>query len=273
MQAGIFAKTYAGTDPATVLARAAADGYACVQYNLACSGLAPMPDHVSDAAIAEIDAARRATGVGIAALSATYNMIHPDPAQRQQGLERLKVSLQVAARLAIPVVTLCTGTRDGEDQWRHHPDNATPEAWRDLVEQMAAAAASADALGIRLGIEPEQANVVRDAEDAVRLMREVASPSLGIVLDPANLFERADAAEARDIVAHAIDRLGDRILMAHAKDRDASGAFVSAGRGVVDFRDIIARLSAIGFDGPVVTHGLSEAEAPDVCRFLTGLLS
>ena len=56
--------------------------------------------------------------------------------------------------------------------------------------------------------------------------------------------------------------------MAHAKDRDADGGFVAAGRGVIDFAHFISCLRACGFDGPLVTHGLTEAEAPSVATFL-----
>jgi sugar phosphate isomerase/epimerase len=187
-------------------------------------------------------------------------------------MARLDIALRAAAMLSIPLVTLCTGTRDADDQWRHHPDNATPEAWRDLVMETEKAAALAETHGVSLGIEPEQANVVRDADSALRLMRDVPSPVLRIVLDPANLFEHATASEAREIVAQAVDKLAGRIAMAHAKDRDASGKFVTAGRGVVDFPDFILRLKRGGFDGPVVTHGLEEHEAPEVGRFLARLL-
>jgi sugar phosphate isomerase/epimerase len=273
MRVGIFAKTFSGSDPLTVLSAAKRSGYDCVQYNFACSGLPSMPDHVPEAAIAAIAAARQATGVDIAALSATYNMIHPDVAVRRKGMASLEVAIATAARLAIPLVTLCTGTRDPDDQWRHHPDNASAAAWRDLVEEMSRAAALAEAQGVHLGIEPEQANVVRDAADAQRLMKEVPSPALRIVLDPANLFEHATADEARDIVASAVDRLADRISMAHAKDRSADGAFATAGRGIVDFPDFIARLRATGFDGPLVTHGLTAAEAPEVSRFLKAIVA
>lgn len=272
MRAGIFAKTFAGTDPLSVLSRARQAGYGCVQYNLACSGLPSMPDEVPAAALEAIAAASRETGVTIAALSATYNMIHPDIAVRERGMKRLDVALAAAAKLAIPLVTLCTGTRDPDDQWRHHPDNQTPEAWRDLAIEMEKAVRLAEAHGVNLGIEPEQANVVRDADDALRLMRDVPSAAIRIVLDPANLFEYADRAEARRIVADAIEKLGERIALAHAKDRDASGNFVTAGRGVVDFADFVGRLRQAGFDGALVTHGLSEAEAPDVARFLKELL-
>ena len=124
---------------------------------------------------------------------------------------------------------------------------------------------------VDLGIEPEQANVVTSAEAAVRLIGEMGSARLRIVLDPANLFERATAGEARAIVARAVDTSAGHVAMAHAKDRAADGGFATAGQGVVDFPDFVARLRATGFDGPIVAHGLAAAEATAVARFLKGL--
>lgn len=270
MQLGIFAKTFPGTDPAAVLRAVAAAGYAGTQFNMACCGLPALPDAVEPPVLAAVGAAARDSGVALSALSATYNMIHPDPAVRQDGLARLGVLVEAAGALGIPLVTLCTGTRDAEDQWRHHPDNARPEAWADLTREMERALALAEAAGVDLGVEPEQANVVTSAADGRRLIAEMGSRRLKLVIDPANLFERASRAEARRIVAEAVDLAGDAIAMAHAKDRDAAGGFVTAGTGVVDFPDFIARLRAVGFDGPVVTHGLTAAEAPGVAAFLRG---
>ncbi|ODN69966.1 sugar phosphate isomerase/epimerase family protein [Methylobrevis pamukkalensis] len=273
MQLGIFAKTFPGSDPTLVLAAARDAGYACVQFNMACAGLPAMPGAVDAATRRAIAAAVDTTGVSIAALSATWNMIHPDSAVRADGMRRLAVALDVARDLSIPLVTLCTGTRDPDDQWRHHPDNSRPEAWADLVTEMGKAVALAEAAGVDLGIEPEQANVVTDADAALRLLRKIGSPRLRIVLDPANLFEQADRDTARAIVAAAVDKLGPHVSMAHAKDRDAAGRFVTAGHGVVDFADLFARLRDAGFDGPVVTHGLEAAEAPAVARFLAERLT
>ncbi len=98
----------------------------------------------------------------------------------------------------------------------------------------------------------------------------MGSKRLKIVLDPANLFERATADEARRIVADAVDVAGDAIAMAHAKDRAPDGGFVTAGRGVVDFPDFFDRLRGAGFDGPVVAHGLTAEEAPGVAATLSG---
>jgi sugar phosphate isomerase/epimerase len=273
MQLGIFAKTFEGKDPLTVLRAVKAAGFETAQYNLACSGLAAMPDEVSDSLAADIKSAMSATGVTLCALSATYNMIHPDPVERQSGHRRLRVAAKAASEVGIPLITLCTGTRDSEDQWRAHPDNGTPEAWRDLFASMETAIAIADQHNIDLGIEPELANVISSAEKAKKLIREMKSPRIRIVLDPANLFEEVSLRDQHKIVSRAIDLLSDRIVMAHAKDRAADGTFTTAGTGVLDYPHFISELKRVGFEGPVVTHGLSAGEAPNVARFLRQQLS
>jgi sugar phosphate isomerase/epimerase len=273
MQLGIFAKTFPGNDAATVLKAVRDAGYSCTQFNMACVGLPSMPDDIADAVIAAIAAAAGDSRVTLSALSATYNMIHPDRAVRDAGMHRLRVVAQAARALKIPLVTLCTGTRDPDDQWRHHPDNALADAWADLRTEMARALAIAEADGVDLGIEPEQANVVTSARDARRLIDEMGSRRVKIILDPANLFEQATPDEARRIVAEAVDAADGAIAMAHAKDRRPDGRFATVGEGVVDFPDFLARLQAAGFDGPLVTHGLTAAEAPRVAAYLAGLVA
>jgi sugar phosphate isomerase/epimerase len=272
MRLGIFAKTFPGSVPLTVLQAVKAAGYDVAQFNMACAGLPAMPDEIPSATIASIRDAVAESGVELVALSGTYNMIHPDRAVRETGMRRLGVMLAAARALDVPLVTLCTGTRDPLDQWAHHPDNATPEAWADLLTEMEKAVALADKAGVDLGIEPEQANVVTSAADGRRLIDAIRSERIRFVVDPANLFEVADGDTARAVVADAVDKLAGRIAMAHAKDRRPDGSFATAGTGIVDFPDFLARLRQAGFDGPVVTHGLTAEEAPLVARSLGALL-
>ena len=275
MQLGIFAKTFAGTDPALVLGAAKTAGYEAVQFNLACTGLPSLPDHIDNEAgvIAQIVAASVATEMSLAALSATYNMAHPDPIKRRAGLKGLETAMRVAVGAGIPLVTLCTGTRHPTDQWAHHPDNADASAWADMAVEVALALDLAEAHNVDLGIEPEQANIVQSTADARRLITEMGSARLKIVFDPANLFEQATAEQAREIVARSVAPAAGSIAMVHAKDRHADGRFATAGQGVVDFADLLGRIRATGFDGPLVTHGLEASEAPTVARFLRGLLA
>ena len=268
MQLGIFAKTFEGVSPGPVLWQVKDAGFATAQYNMACSGLPPMPNEVPDAAVNAIREAVQESGVPLCALSATWNMIHPDLAKRAVGHRNLRVLAGVARDLGIPLLTLCTGTRDAHDQWRHHPENASPEAWRDLLASMEKALEVVEDHDLALGIEPEMSNVVSGAAQAKQLLDELKSPRLRIVLDPANLFERTTIEEQRRIISSAVETLGDRISIVHAKDRAADGAFVPAGQGVLDYRHFIRELMKLEFNGPLVTHGLTAAEAPGVARFL-----
>jgi sugar phosphate isomerase/epimerase len=271
MKLGIFAKTFAGSAPGKVLAAVAAAGFSATQYNMACSGLPSMPDAIPPDVAAAIPTAAIDTGLEIVALSGTYNMIHPDPAVRALGHKRLEVL--AGAALPTRLITLCTGTRDADDQWRGHRDNETPEAWADLLAAMEIAVGVAERWDVDLGIEPELANVVNSAAKARRLIDQIGSPRLKIVIDPANLFEIVDLVQQRDTVAAAIDLLAGDIVMGHAKDRTATGDFTCAGKGVLDYPWYLRRLRQIGFDGALVTHGLAAEEAAGVAAFLRRTLA
>ncbi len=273
MQLGIFAKTFPGDTPQAVMTAAAQAGYAQVQYNMACSGLAALPDSLSAEQARAVHAAASSAGLGVAAVSGTFNMLHPDRSVVEAGLGRLDVLASRCKEMGTRLITLCTGSRDPHDQWKHHPDNTRPESWRALRVAMEAALSIAAKHDVLLGIEPELANVVNSAAKAKTLVRELDDPRLTIILDAANLFEVADLKEQQRIVAEAADVLAEHIAMAHAKDRAADGSFVAAGQGVLDFGHYLRCLRRAGFDGPLVTHGLAAGEAPAVARFLGHHLS
>ena len=272
MKIGIFAKTFAGSDPATVMAASADAGFAGVAYNMACSGMAAMPEDIPPEVLVAIAQARVATGQQIMSMSGTYNMIHPDPQVRTGGHRRLEVLAGACHALGVRLITLCTGTRDAADQWRHHPDNQTAAAWSDLLASFAVAVQIAERHDVLLGVEPELANVVNSAEAARRLIGDMQSDRIRIVLDPANLFEQAEPGARRHVIEAAIGGLADRIVMAHAKDRAADGSFATTGQGVIDFDHFLGRLRGVGFDGPLVTHGLRSDEAAGVSGFLQSRL-
>jgi sugar phosphate isomerase/epimerase len=268
MKLGIFAKTFAGTSPRDVLRAARRAGYRAVQYNFACSGLGALPAAVPEQAADAVREAATSEGVEIAAVSATYNMVHPDRAERRRGRQSFAAIAGAAGRMGARLLTVCTGSRDPRDQWRHHPDNASPSSFRELCLECGLLLQVAEDHDLLIGIEPELANVVDTPRRALELLDALGSPRLRIVLDPANLFEVAAPERRRALVEGAIDLLGDRIALAHAKDRGPDGGFATAGRGVIDFRHFFRTLRRAGYDGTVVAHGLGPEEAAEVALFL-----
>lgn len=273
MQIGIFAKTFPGSDPDTVFGALRAAGFSAVQHNWACSGLASVPEAISDDAQADVVRAAAKYGLQMAAVSGTVNLIHPDLAVRQQCIANLKTVIRSAPAIHAPVVTLCTGSRNADDQWADHPDNQTPEAWADLLAALEQLLPVAEEAGVKLGVEPELANVINSAEAAKRLIDELQCDAVTIVFDPANLFEIASLDEQQHIIAEALERLAGHIGMAHAKDRTADGGFTTAGQGLLDYPFFLKGLRNVGFNGPLITHGLSADDALGVATFLSEQLA
>jgi sugar phosphate isomerase/epimerase len=268
VEIGIFAKVWARHDLDETLDLMTRCGIRHTQFNMACVGPSPMPEHIPLELAKTIRDSLDRHGVAMVAVSGTFNMIHPDQAVVADGLRRLSVLAAACQAMGTNVITLCTGTRDPEDMWRRHPDNDGTEAWSALLDAMERALVIAEAEDITLAIEPEQANVIHSAQRARRLLDYFGSRRLRIIMDPANLFERAAPAEIARIVEEAFDLLGGEIAIAHAKDRDAQGRFVAAGRGVLDYDHYVAQLRRINYAGALVLHGLSEDEVQPSVSFL-----
>ena len=263
MKLGIFAKTFPD-DIDHNLAAVADAGITAVQYNLSIAGLDTVPADVDSGALTEITLAAARYGVTLAAISGTFNTAHPDPSVRRDGLERFPVLAAAAAQLGIPIITLCSGSRDPQDMWRRHPDNDTAQAWQDSRASLERLAEIAEEAGVTLAVEPEHTNVVSTAELARKMLTEVGSERLKIVFDAANLIDTADLSEAtiKSVTSRALDVLGPDIVLAHAKELVADRSAVAPGQGVLPWPYIIDQLSAAGYDGAVITHGLPAASVP-----------
>jgi len=189
MKIGIFAKTF--SRPTIEDLFQAIGGYEIysAQFNLSCAGLDTLPENVSSDLVQRItDAAEQAT-VELSAISGTFNMAHPDPAVRRDNLTKFEVLCEVTARLRLPVITLCTGTRDPVNMWKWHSENDSKEAWADMLQSIESALIAAEKNNLVLAFEPESENVVNSAARARKLLNEVQNPRLRIVIDPANLSD------------------------------------------------------------------------------------
>jgi len=268
MNLGIFAKTFAGNTPLAVLSQARSAGYESVQYNMACSGLSSLPLEIGEEIAEAVQAASAETGVEIAAVSATYNMVHPDLAEREKGRRSFAAIAAAAGRMGTRLLTLCTGSCDPHDQWRYHPGNSSPAAWEAMCGEFRLLLAIADKQDIVLGVEPELANVISSAQCARKLLDTFGNNRIQIVFDPANLFEVETQERQKELVEDAIDLLGDSIALAHAKDRLSDGRFAAAGTGVLDYSHYLSVLEKSGYRGDLIAHGLTANEAKVVAAFL-----
>jgi sugar phosphate isomerase/epimerase len=265
---GIFARTFRRGSAIEVGQAVAAAGFGLAHWNFAAIGqdtLAP------DADVAAFDEVRRAfdqVGVTIPSVSATFNVIDPDLGRRAERTRDAVRLIGLVGRLGADVVTICTGTRHASDMWQAHPANLEPVAWFDLRATLDPLLAAAEAAGVRIGVEPELGNVVADVDRAARLLAELGDDApIGIVLDPANLLTPESIGRQDEVVGHAVDELGPRVIGIQVKDVVATG-YSAAGAGVLDYPSLLRQLARLD-PVPIIVQ---DADELDAARVRTDLL-
>ncbi len=270
MQLGIMARTFVRPTLEETLDAVVSHKLYCIQFSFTCAGLQEMPDNIDPELCDRIREEMEKREITMAAVSGTFNMIHPDPRRRAEGYQRLQQLASVCKRMGTSVITLCTGTRDPHSMWRRHPENDSPEAWEDLVGSMRRALRIADEHRITFAFEPEVSNVVDSASKGRRLLNQMQSPRLRVVMDPANIFHKGELARMQEMIDEAFVLLGDYIAIGHAKDLDHDGeaGHIAAGKGLLDYDHYLSWLRMLEFDVPLILHGLSEAEVDECVAFL-----
>jgi sugar phosphate isomerase/epimerase len=263
----LLAGTYNSGTLEERLDQAKADGIECVQLSMSCVGLQDLSDEIPATLAKRFLQETAKRGLRAAAFQGTFNMCHPDAEHRRTGLRRLRVIAEAFPGLPIHI---CTGTRNAASMWRKHPDNATPEAWRDMAACIREATQIASQTKNVLAFEPEVNNIVDSALKARRILDEVASPYLKVTIDPANLFPAGTLPRMKEVLDEAFALVGKEIALAHAKDldRDGDAGHKAAGEGLLDYAHYMRLLRVNRYTGPLLLHGLSKTQVPGCVAFL-----
>jgi len=254
-------------------------GYECTQFSFTSitetefspTGELELPSAIPEKAIEAAGAAAEKYGIPILAINGTFNMAHPDKTVRDEGVRRLEILADAANKLGCGIITLCSGTRNRDNLWAPHPDNQTESAWADMLDTMKSAAEIAERKGIHLAIETEASNIIDTPMRARKVMDEVGSDSLKMIIDCANLFHvgKAKRENVRSAMAEAFEYFGRDIIVAHGKDiREGEGIdFCAAGEGIIDYAYFAELLEKYEYSGAMFMHGIyDEPKMPGAAK-------
>ena len=263
-----------------LFAKIRALGFSCVQFAFSSilesaftpDGEMEIPAEILPDAVRAAGESAAKYGLPVRVINGTFNMAHPDPAVREEGIRRIGLLFEAAQEMGVPFVSLCSGTRNRAHLWRFSPDNDTSEAWDDMLDTMKRTVELAEKYGITAAVETEASNIIDTPENARRLMDTIGSENLKMILDCANLFGAGHAhrAEVLPTLEHAFDVFGRDIVIAHGKDiREGDGIdFCGTGRGIVDFAFTARKLREYGFSGDMFLHGIyEESDMPRALAF------
>lgn len=273
IQLGIDARLYGTLPLEEAVRRIRADGFGCVLGHFS------FADVRFDLGAPDWEAAKRITacferhGVRVAALFGYYNVVDPDPARRRRGEERMEFLIANWKRLGCPVISTETGTFHRTSEWLDAPENATEEGYRQCRAAFEKLARAAEKTGAIISIEAYWRNIISSIERAERLFREVPSPALKLVMDPCNYFRPEDLPQMQPMLKDMFRRLGDRIVVAHAKDVKAAPSgtdLPAAGQGVLDYPLYLRLLAQLNRPIDLILEHLTLPDVPRTRDFVLG---
>jgi D-psicose/D-tagatose/L-ribulose 3-epimerase len=190
-------------------------------------------------------------GLGVStcvAMGPDRDLIHPDPAIRENGAEYIRQAVDVSQAIGSPNLVGPIYSAVGRT-WQSTPD----ERARDLdilVEALKELAAYAGDHGVKLGIEPLnrfETSFVNLASQAVEVVDRVDNPSCGIMLDTfhMNIEEKS--------LGEAIRTAGPRMIHLHSCENDRG----APGSGNVAWDEVAQAVKDINYDGPVVIESFT----------------
>jgi len=263
---GIVADVYSQLPLEDAVRRIRADGFSSVLTNFAFADIRFDPWSPDWEAAKKITSCFERHGVRIAALYGYYNVVDPDPARRQRGEARMAFYIANWKRFGCPVISTETGTFNRTSEWLDAPENATEEGYTQCRIAFERLARAAEKTGAIVAIEAYWRNVIASIERAARLFRDVPSPALKLVMDPCNLFRREELPQIQPMLQEMFRQLGDRIVVAHAKDVRAAAEgtdLPAAGQGVLDYPLYLRLLAQLNRPMDLIVEHLT---LPDVVR-------
>ncbi|MEF2964960.1 sugar phosphate isomerase/epimerase [Paenibacillus sp. M1] len=228
---------------------------------------APDLSAISPGTAAYFGGAFRQAGIHIAVLGCYVNIVDSDLDKRAKALRDFGTHLRLARDFGASLV----GTETGSVGEGYTADNFTEAAFQKVIASVRVMVAEAERFGVTVGIEAGQNHPLHSAPLAKRLLDEVPSNNLQIILDCANLMSPANYLRQDDIISEAIELLGDRIAVIHLKDfivEQGRIEIVPVGKGRLHFRPILHYMK---YKRPHI-HGILESTPePDMEASITFL--
>lgn len=211
-------------------------------------------------------------GVKISVLGCYLHLFDRDVEKRRTNVARFKELLRHARSFGCPIVAAETGTNPGGDY--------NDEDWAAMRATLEELAEEAERWGVFVGMEAAQGHLIGTAAELRRMLDEVPSSNVGVVLDPGNLLTPDNFGRQDEVIEEAFRLLGDRIVAGHAKDRKrTSEALITVppGSGEMNYELYLKRLHEYKPHVDIVMEHASREEMPtskayieDIRRRLAG---
>lgn len=199
--------------------------------------------YMTDEGLASVREAFASRGIAVPVMGCYVSASDRDPARLEAAKAKFAAHLRASVRLGAG----CVGT---ETTHFTFDESERESVYARLVDFTRTAVAVAEECGATVGIEPVAYHTLATPELTRRLLDDVPSEHLRVILDTANLVPPGESRpEAQhDLLERALSLFGDKICVLHVKD----GVWNSEnkwenrplGEGIMDWPTLLPRLRA-----------------------------
>lgn len=183
---------------------------------------------------------------------------------RAEAVSTVREYIRIAEVTGVKTILIVLG--------RLTPELYYDQAYANALESMKALASAAEEAGVRLAIEYVWNKFLLSPVEFAQFCDDVGSPNVGFYFDPGNMA-------IIGYPEHWVRICGRHVMAVHMKDFRRNGyIWTPLMEGDVDFGAVMSELSAIGFDGPLVSEvdagtASYERTAQDIRKIIQGSYS
>ena len=176
---------------------------------------------VSDAECAAVRRTYAEAGMDLPQFGIGYGecLFDPDDGVRQTVIRKIERGIEVAAALGAGVCLLRTGGLNPGGSYFPDAANHAPDSWERLVDTLKQVCAKAESAGVTMVMETHVLTITDSPETNGRLVADVGSERMRIVMDYVNHFQNVKQVFASaERIDHIFDTMGHLCPVGHCKD-------------------------------------------------------
>ncbi|MBO2516813.1 MAG: sugar phosphate isomerase/epimerase [Clostridiales bacterium] len=228
------------------------------------------PELLTDDFASEIKNDFCQSGMDCAVLGCYLNLADPVAERREKTQQIYMAHLRFAAMIGAGVVG--TETYANPESVFSTPAPVSEEAYQLFVDSLRPVIRCAEETDTVLAVEPVYSHIISTPERAERMLNDINSDHIQIILDTVNLISPEMAGREEDVIDDAVNRFGERIRVLHMKDyQPSNGKIVSMACGLGQMR--YKKLLSFGMKNglPMTLEDTKPENAEQARRYLEGI--
>ncbi|MDU4889326.1 MAG: sugar phosphate isomerase/epimerase family protein [Clostridium sp.] len=199
--------------------------------------------------------------VRVGVLGCYFNMGHPDDRELQEMIEGFKAQIRFGKRINCGVVGTETGAINKE--YVYEEGNHSEEAYQRCLSTLKEMVKEAEKEKQYIAIEGVWSHIIHTPEVMKRVLEDINSEYLKVILDPCNLLNGSNYEKREEIIVKVFELYGDKICAIHLKDfivENNEVKEVPIGTGIFRYKTLFNLLEKYNCNADLIFEGTEEQD-------------